>query len=411
MSRPVNIVAGVRYERTDSESVTLQGIPQNIVWTADNDFRAELSDDEQPVSGDNSYDHILPALDFSIDLTDDLKGRISFGRSIARPDFGSLFASTSTGNPNRPTALGGVPGGNAGNPQLIPLISDNFDASLEWYFAPSSYASIGFFDKRVKNFVGTGQVTQDLFGLRDPSSGAPGTRSGQALTYLQDNGLDLSDVNLFTLTALIDQFGFDDAVTQFNANLGAGGLDQGFVDQVLGDYDVVANADDPLYQFQTQRPVNSEEAHIYGMEVAGQYFIGDTGVGVAAAYTLVRGDVGYDITAPTDADQFALLGLSDTFNASLIYENFGLSARLTYNWRDAFLSNNSRGSSRNPVFVDSYDQLDLNVSYDITENVSVSFEGINLTGSNTKTYARTENQPWFIVEGRPRYYLGARFRF
>ena len=218
-------------------------------------------------------------------------------------------------------------------------------------------------------------------------------------------------MNLFTLTALIDQFGFDDAVTQFNANLGAGGLDQGFVDEILGAYDVVANGDDPLYQFQTQRPVNSEEAHIYGMEIAGQYFIGDSGVGVSAAYTLVRGDVGYDITAPTDADQFALLGLSDTFNASLIYENYGVSARLTYNWRDAFLSNNSRGSSRNPVFVDAYDQLDLNVSYDITENVSVSFEGINLTGSNVKTYARTENQPWFIVEGRPRYYLGARFRF
>ena len=411
MSRPVNIVAGVRYEHTNSESVTLQGVPQNIAWAADNDFVAVLSADEQPVTGENSYDHILPALDFSVDLTDDLKGRISFGRTIARPDFGSLFASTSPGNPNRPTALGGVPGGNAGNPQLVPLISDNFDASLEWYFAPSSYLSAGFFDKRVKNFVGTGQVTQELFGLRDPSSGADGTRSGQALDYLQDNGLDLSDVNLFTLTALIDQFGYAGAVAQFNANLGPDGLDQQFVDNVLGAYDVTGNADDPFYQFQVQQPVNSEEAHIYGVELAGQYFLGSTGVGVAAAYTLVRGDIGYDITAPTNADQFALLGLSDTFNASLIYENYGISARLTYNWRDTFLSNNSRGSSRNPVFVDAYDQLDLNVSYDVTDDLSLSFEGINLTGSNVKTYARTENQPWFIVEGRPRYYVGARLRF
>ena len=411
MQMPINIVAGVRYERTESQSVTLQGVPQNINWAADNDFVAVLGDEEQPVEGDNSYDHILPALDFSIDFTNDLKGRISFGRTIARPDFGSLFASTNPGAPNRPTALGGVPGGTAGNPQLIPLVSDNFDASLEWYFAPSSYLSAGFFDKRVQNFVGTGQVTQNLFGLRDPSSGEAGTRSGQALSYLQNNNLDLSDVNLFTLTALIDQFGYDDAIAQFNANLGPSGLNQGFVDSVLGAYDVVANADDPLYQFQTQRPVNSEDAHIYGFEVAGQYFLGDTGFGVAAAYTLVRGDIGYDITASPSADQFALLGLSDTFNGSLIYENFGLSARLTYNWRDTFLANNSRGSSRNPVFVDAYDQLDLNVSYDVTEDVSVSFEGINLTGSNVKTYARTENQPWFIVDGRPRYYVGARLRF
>jgi TonB-dependent receptor len=218
-------------------------------------------------------------------------------------------------------------------------------------------------------------------------------------------------VNLFTMTALIDQFGLASATAQFNANIGPGGLDQGFVDATLAAYDIVADAGDPLYQFQLQQPINSEDAHIYGVEIAGQYFLGDTGFGVAAAYTLVRGDIGYDVTASPASDQFALLGLSDTLNASLIYENYGFSARLTYNWRDTFLSNNSRGSSRNPVFVDSYDQLDLNVSYDITENIAMSFEAINLTGSNVKTFARTENQPWFIVEGRPRYYVGARFRF
>ena len=411
LGRPANIVAGVRYEATKSESTSIQAIPATINWASDNDFTRTLSADQAPLQEDNSYDHILPALDFSVDLTDDLKGRVSFGRTIARPDFGSLFATTNPGNPNRPTALGGVPGGNRGNPQLIPLVSDNFDVSLEWYFAPSSYLSAGFFDKRVQNFVGTGQTTQEVFGLRDPSSGAEGTRSGQALAYLQSEGLDLSDVNLFTLTALIDQFGYDSAVNQFEANLGPDGLDQEYIDDVLGAYDVVAEGDDPLFQFQLQQPVNSESANIYGFEVAGQYFFGTTGIGVSGAYTLVRGDVGYDITAPTTADQFALLGLSDTANASLIYENYGLSARLTYNWRDTFLSNNSRGSSRNPVFVDSYDQVDLNVSYDVTENISVSFEGINLTGSNVKTYARTENQPWFIVDGRPRYYLGARVRF
>jgi hypothetical protein len=41
----------------------------------------------------------------------------------------------------------------------------------------------------------------------------------------------------------------------------------------------------------------------------------------------------------------------------------------------------------------------------------VSFEAINITGSNVETYARTENEPWFIVDGRPRYYAGARFKF
>jgi hypothetical protein len=28
-----------------------------------------------------------------------------------------------------------------------------------------------------------------------------------------------------------------------------------------------------------------------------------------------------------------------------------------------------------------------------------------------KTYARTENQPWFIVEGNSRFLFGARYKF
>src|SRR6478736_7653692 len=409
--RPVNIVAGVRYEHTESTSTSLVVAPAALVWTADNDFIKTLAPGNIAVTESNSYDHILPALDFSVDITDDLKGRVSYGKTIARPDFASLFSAVAvaSNNTNRPTYLGGRPNGTSGNPSLVPLVSDNFDVSLEYYFARSSYVSGGFFDKRVKNFVGAGQETENLFDLRDPGSGAAGTRSGQAVAYLQSIGADLSDVNLFTMTALIDQFGLANASTTFQANYSNGNLSQAFVDQTLVAYDVTANSADPLFNFQVQKPINNNEGHIYGFEIAGQYFLGDTGFGIAGAYTMVEGDIGYDITAVTTADQFALLGLSDTANVTLIYENYGFSARLAYNWRGTYLSNNSRGGSRNPVFVKDYDQLDLNLSYDLNDHVSFSFEGINLTKSNVETFARTENQPWFIVEGDRRFYLGARY--
>ena len=410
---PVNVVAGVRYEHTDSTSTSVIIPPAELRWDADNDFTRVLAAGEIPFAVSNSYDHILPALDFSIDITPELKGRVSYGRTIARPDFGSLFSAVNIGsnNPNRPTLLGGVPSATSGNPNLVPLVSDNFDVSLEWYFARTSYVSAGFFDKRVKNFVGTGQTNQNLFDLRDPGSGATGTRSGQAADYLRSIGADLSDVNLFTMTALIDQVGLPAAQTQFQANFVGGNLTQSFIDQVLAARNISPNTNDPLYTFQVQQPINTEEGHIYGLEVAGQYFLGDSGFGVAGAYTMVQGDIGYDISAAPTADQFALLGLSDTANATLIFEKFGLSARLAWNWRGTFLSNNSRGGSRNPVFVKSYDQLDLNVSYDFNDNLSFSFEAINLTESDVKTFARTENQPWFIVEGDRRFLLGARYRF
>jgi TonB-dependent receptor len=416
-SHKVNVVAGVRYEHTSTTSTSVITPPSALRWDADNDFTTVLATSTIPYSVSSSYEHILPALDFSIDLTDKLKARVSYGKTIARPDFGSLFSAVSIGsnNPNRPTYLGGIANATSGNPNLQPLVSDNFDVSLEWYFARSSYVSVGFFDKRVKNFVGTGQETQQLFGLRDPSSGAAGTRSGAALTYLQGIGADLSDVNLFTMTALIDQNGGNvtpaAATFQANYNSTTKTLSQAFIDATLAAYNVTANSTDPLFNFRVQKPVNNKEGHIYGFEVAGQHFFGDSGFGVSGAYTLVRGDVGYDIMADPSSDQFALLGLSDTANVTGIFEKWGVSARLAWNWRGTFLSNNSRGGSRNPVFVKSYDQLDLNISYDITPHIAISFEGINLTKSDVKTYARTENQPWFIVEGNSRFLFGARYKF
>lgn len=411
LGRPANIVAGVRYEHTSLTATSLVSVPTAIRWDADNDFTRIVGSQTQPVTGSNTYDNILPALDFSVDVTNTVKGRVSYGRTLARPDFGFLFSAATANTPNRPTALGGIPGGSSGNPQLQPLISDNFDVSFEWYPTKHAYFSAGFFDKRVRNFVGNGQDTESLFGLRDPSSGAAGSRSGAAKAYLQSIGADLSDVNLFTMTALIDQFGQPAATAQFQANYAGGALNQAFIDSVLASYNVTANSSDPLMQFQVQKPVNNKEGHIYGAEFGGQYFLGETGFGLAGAYTLVRGNIGYDITASPGADQFALLGLSDTANATLIFEKYGLSARLAYNWRAKFLSNNSRGGYRNPVFVAPYHQIDLNVSYDITPNLVISFEALNLTKSDIRTYARTENEPYFIVQGTSRYLFGARYKF
>ena len=49
------------------------------------------------------------------------------------------------------------------------------------------------------------------------------------------------------------------------------------------------------------------------------------------------------MTSDPNVNQFALLGLSDSANAVLMFEKFGLSARLAYNWRDEFLQTVNRG--------------------------------------------------------------------
>ena len=72
------------------------------------------------------------------------------------------------------TYLGAVATGSRGNAELLPLESDNFDLSLEWYYGEGSAFTVAFFDKSVKNFVGNEQVTTNLFGLRNVTSGASG---------------------------------------------------------------------------------------------------------------------------------------------------------------------------------------------------------------------------------------------
>jgi TonB-dependent receptor len=416
-SMPTTMVAGVRYEQTDVDAFARVVPPSEIRWVSDNDFTRILSFTVDPVerNGQGSYSNLLPAFDFSIEPMENLVGRVSFSRTLARPEYGNLFVSETANTPGRPIATGGEATGTRGNPDLLPLVSDNFDVSLEWYFAPSSYISGGFFEKRVRNFVGSGQTNGNLFGLRDASSGAPGTRSGAARDALTGIGADISDVNLFTMTALMVQNGGDigAATTQFQANRGPDGeLSQGFVDSVLAAVDISPNADDPLFDFVITEPINNRDARIYGFELAGQYFLGNTGFGIAGSYTIVRGDVDIDVGADPSVDQFALLGLSDSFNVTAIYDKDGISARVAYNWRDKYLAQTNRdGSNRNPVFVAPFGTLDVNVSFDVTQNLALSFEGINLTSEPVRTYGRDESNLYFAQELKPRYLLGARYRF
>ena len=268
----------------------------------------------------------------------------------------------------------------------------------------------------MRNFIGTEVVNGNLFGLRDPSAGTPGSRSGIALDYLTDNGYGLTDINLFSYTALLVQNNGNQAAASaaFEANFGnetPGALDTLFVNNLLAAVDVIADSNDPLFDFAITQPVNNREGKIHGFEVAWTHFFGESGFGVAASYTMVNGDVNVDPYADPNVNVFALTGLGDSANLTAIYDKNGLSARVSYNWRDKHLSAVNQGGNRNPLFTDTFGTLDANISYDINENIAVSFEAVNLLSEPFRQYARTETNLVYVQELKPRFYLGARFRF
>src|SRR3546814_13792259 len=70
--------------------------------------------------------------------------RAGIARDIRRPNFDTLSTSFSFGTgANTPVAVG--------NPGLVPEAVWSFDLSGEYYFAPSSLISIGFFHKSRTN--------------------------------------------------------------------------------------------------------------------------------------------------------------------------------------------------------------------------------------------------------------------
>lgn len=409
------LLFGARFERTDVKVGAIEVLPTAIVWTANNDFLSQLGTASTALKADSSYSNLLPSLDFEVNLTDQMVARMSFSKTIARPSFGDMFITTNVGGPGRPTYFGVNAAGSSGNPDLKPLESDNFDLSWEWYYKKDSYVSIGFYNKNVINFVGSGVTTEPEFGLRNPTSGAAGSRSGKAITALQGIGQGLTDDTLFTMVALIDKHAGNvaAATTEYQSLEGANGqLTQANIDMINGLYDVTADANDPLFQFDINTPVNNKQASIHGFEFQGQHFFGDTGFGIAGSYTTVDGNVKFDEAASSDINQFAVLGLSNTYNVTGIYDKYGWSARVAYNWRDKYLKSTNRdGAARNPTFVAPFGQLDATLSYQLTPKIQVTFEGLNLTHTTYKEYARATNEIYFAQELDTRYQLGVRYKF
>ena len=412
--RPAGVTAGLRWETTKVNSFAEVAEPIRIEWDSDNDFSRIIGDNVIGVTTKGQYTNFLPSVDFRIEPMDNVVARVSLSKTLARADYANLFASVSANAPNRPTFLGGIPTGSGGNPDLKPLVSQNLDISLEWYYDRSSYVSAGFFAKNVKNFVGQGTFSETLFGLRDPSSGTAGV-SGTAVTQLNGLGVPISDVSLFTYAALLTLNGGNTAAAtaSFLANYNAGTqqLSQVFVDQVLAATDVIAGPNDPLFNFAVTRPINNETGKIYGLELQGQHFFGDSGFGIAASLTKVFGDVDYDRGSIPGTNVFALTGLSDSANITGIFEKYGLSARIAYNWRGRFLNALNVGGSFNPRYYEPYGTVDFSLGYEVTNRLALSFEGINLLGEDLRTYGRSKSQMFFAQEGYPRFYLGARYRF
>jgi len=121
----------------------------------------------EPNQEKGKYKNLLPAVSAAYDLTDSLIWRASYGKTISRASLSIIAAQTVIPNAFDNTAT-------AGNPNLKPQQSKNLDSSLEWYFKPGSLLSAALFRKELTDATvsTTTQTTFGALGLPDTSLGA-----------------------------------------------------------------------------------------------------------------------------------------------------------------------------------------------------------------------------------------------
>ena len=108
-----------------------------------------------PIEVNNKYTDWLPNANLNIHFSPQWQLRLAATKTRTRPTFDQLNPSLSLGAPPGcdPTRPDCVRSGTGGNPFLKPLKSNNYDASLEYYFSRTGFASIGAFRRDMRGFI------------------------------------------------------------------------------------------------------------------------------------------------------------------------------------------------------------------------------------------------------------------
>lgn len=393
LNRPVNVYYGVRYEQTEVHSEALVPLYDRVEWSiVDNRFNLyqQKAEDGSTIQGfseiDGAYSMFLPSIDFDIELVDELILRASYSLTVTRPVYNDLKGALII---DYLGSDGG--GGRRGNPQLLPMEASNIDLSLEWYYDEGSYVSAGFWSKDVDNFIVNSTfenqpLFQDLF---TPINGDLYNQAVEALTGGDPRfDFDYGDLNTYYAENFANESGV--SVTG-----------EGDETEVV----VTGTALDPIAIFDVTIPINQRETKVQGWEFMLQHAFGESGFGMQANYTIVDGDLDYDINL--NEEQWVVPGMSNTANLVGYYDKSRFQVRVALNWRDQFLAS----AGRDPLFVEEYYQLDMNISYEINDKLSFFIEGINLTEEDQRIHGRSSYQVREYAVGHARYNFGARYAF
>jgi iron complex outermembrane recepter protein len=104
---------------------------------------------ETAITAQNTYSDVLPSLNAVLEVSDSFQVRLALASNINRPG----VASYSVAGTVTQDATTGAIGVSAGNPNLKPYYSDEFELAGEWYFGNVGMVTIGLFRKEIDGFI------------------------------------------------------------------------------------------------------------------------------------------------------------------------------------------------------------------------------------------------------------------
>jgi TonB-dependent receptor len=283
------------------------------------------------------YEHYLPNFNARLDVGGGLLFRFAASKGISRPDL-QLFSAGGVIGDNTAALVqaqtletGPLFAFSTGNRNLRPVTAWNYDLSAEWYFSNVGSLTASVFLKDISGVVNTGFTTVNYVGasqeldvqVKGPINDQGGNLKGFELAYQQTYTF---------LPGVLGGLGSQLTYTYIDGN-----------------------------DFSNPNLANPGEPSVTtsGNELGG------------GAFAFLQ----------------PLAGLSKhTVNATVFYERGPLALRAAYNWRSAFLiTPRDDIFPFSPIWQESSGQLDASIFYDVTENIKVGVQGVNLLDEVTRT--------------------------
>ncbi len=350
----------------------------NDIFTDDPDANIDNSLRTFKTRGTNTYDLFLPSLNLNYQMSQDLIGRFAVSKTMSRPPIDSLKPGFQLnegiwGDPGLSTRGSNI---TLNNPKLLPQESINLDLSLEWYFNPSSMVSVAIFNKDMSDFIEEESSVVYVDDLRDKD-----------LTDYDAGNLIISEEQIREYFA-VNPTGFTSIGNAACAPARAA-VNQVSNDWFYDDSDLINYCG----RYDARRSINGVGATITGIELSYSQvydFLPGiwSGLGTTMNYTYQESKTDEQESTIEEGKILPEFPQAWTpkhsYNATVFWEQDGHQIRLAYRGKSDELVD--RFSNEGSVWQEGNGTLDLSASYQISNDIRVSFQAINVTNEETRRY-------------------------